>query len=42
LHAQQLGFIHPATGKKIYFESPLPEDMSAVIDKWRKYSAGRN
>ena len=42
LHAQQLGFIHPATGKKIYFESPLPEDMSAVIDKWRKYSVGRN
>jgi 23S rRNA pseudouridine1911/1915/1917 synthase len=42
LHAQQLGFIHPTTGKKIYFESPLPEDMSAVIEKWRKYSAGRN
>ncbi|HEV2831523.1 MAG TPA: RluA family pseudouridine synthase, partial [Hanamia sp.] len=42
LHAQQLGFIHPATGKKIYFGSPLPEDMSAVIDKWRKYSVGRN
>ena len=42
LHAQQLGFIHPATGKKIYFESPLPEDMSAVIEKWRKYSVGRN
>lgn len=42
LHAQQLGFIHPATKKQMYFESPLPDDMQAVIEKWRKYSVGRN
>ncbi len=38
LHAQQLGFIHPATGMQINFESELPEDMKMVIEKWRTYS----
>jgi 23S rRNA pseudouridine1911/1915/1917 synthase len=42
LHAQQLGFIHPVTKKQMYFESELPEDMKAVIEKWRKYSVNRN
>lgn len=42
LHAQQLGFIHPQTKEQLYFESPLPEDMGALIDKWRKYSSNRN
>jgi 23S rRNA pseudouridine1911/1915/1917 synthase len=41
LHAQQLGFIHPVTKKQMNFESELPEDMSAVIEKWRRYSVGR-
>ena len=41
LHAQQLGFIHPATGKQMNFESELPEDMSAVIEKWRRYSVAK-
>jgi 23S rRNA pseudouridine1911/1915/1917 synthase len=41
LHAQQLGFTHPVTKKQLYFESPLPGDMEAVIDKWRKYSLNR-
>lgn len=39
LHAKTLGFIHPATGKEIYFNSELPDDMREVIEKWRKYSA---
>jgi 23S rRNA pseudouridine1911/1915/1917 synthase len=42
LHAQQLGFIHPVTKKQMHFESELPEDMKAVIEKWRRYSASRN
>jgi 23S rRNA pseudouridine1911/1915/1917 synthase len=42
LHAQQLGFIHPSTKKEMSFESALPEDMSALIEKWRKYSVSRN
>lgn len=37
LHAQVLGFIHPVTGEALRFEEPLPEDMVALIEKWRKY-----
>ena len=38
LHARTLGFTHPATGEALLFESPVPEDMTAVIEKWRNYS----
>ena len=38
LHAQSLGFTHPATGKEMLFESELADDMKAVIEKWRAYS----
>jgi 23S rRNA pseudouridine1911/1915/1917 synthase len=37
LHAQTLGFIHPKTGKEIFLESSLPDDMNNLIEKWRKY-----
>ncbi len=37
LHAATLGFVHPVTGKEMFFESPLPPDFKAVIDKWKKY-----
>lgn len=37
LHAKSLGFVHPVSGKKMFFESDMPEDMMAVIEKWRKY-----
>ncbi|MEO6252519.1 MAG: RluA family pseudouridine synthase [Ferruginibacter sp.] len=37
LHAKELGFIHPATLKPVHFECELPEDMHAVIEKWKKY-----
>jgi len=37
LHAQTLGFIHPRTGKEIFFESPIPKDMNQLIEKWRHY-----
>ncbi|MGE5108622.1 MAG: RluA family pseudouridine synthase [Sphingobacteriales bacterium] len=42
LHAKTLGFIHPKTGKEVFFESELPEDMEEVIDKWRRYSTNKN
>jgi 23S rRNA pseudouridine1911/1915/1917 synthase len=42
LHAQQLGFIHPATNQEMNFESTLPNDMESVIEKWKKYSVNRN
>ena len=35
LHAWRLGFNHPDTGKAVIFESPLPQDMAAVIQKMR-------
>lgn len=42
LHAQSLGFVHPTTGKEFYFESELPDDIKAVIEKWRTYTASRD
>ena len=42
LHAKELGFIHPTTKKPMLFTSELPEDMSNVIAKWRKYSQFKN
>ncbi|MCX6206103.1 MAG: RluA family pseudouridine synthase [Bacteroidetes bacterium] len=42
LHAKTLGFIHPTTGKEILFESALPNDMTAVIEKWRNYLGNKN
>ena len=35
LHAKTLGFVHPRTGEQMDFTSPLPDDMGAVIEKWR-------
>lgn len=37
LHAKSLGFIHPKSGEKMYFEVSLPEDMREVIQKWEDY-----
>lgn len=37
LHAMSLGFIHPVTKQKMYFESPLPQDFLAVLEKWESY-----
>ena len=41
LHAKSLEFSHPITSKKLLFDSELPEDMSYLIDKWRKYSSNQ-
>ena len=30
LHANRLGFEHPATGRRMVFDSPLPEDLAAL------------
>ena len=38
LHAGELGFIHPVTRKEMVFTAALPDDMAAVIEKWRNYS----
>jgi len=38
LHAKTLGFEHPTTGKMVRFNSQVPEDMTAVLEKWRNYT----
>ena len=40
LHAQTLGFIHPTTGRQMDFTSPLPEDLSALLKRWRGFIKG--
>ena len=37
LHAKTLGFTHPRTGERMFFDSPWPTDIAALIDKWRNY-----
>jgi len=39
LHAAQLGFIHPVTGKPMHFESPLPDDMQGLLEALRADAA---
>lgn len=41
LHAATIGFVHPLTRKTIRFESEMPADMQAVLEKWRTYSQSR-
>jgi len=41
LHAKTLGFVHPATGERMLFDSRLPADMAMVIEKWKNYTANR-
>jgi 23S rRNA pseudouridine1911/1915/1917 synthase len=37
LHAGVLGFKHPSGNKEMRFESPLPDDITGVIEKWENY-----
>jgi 23S rRNA pseudouridine1911/1915/1917 synthase len=41
LHAHRLGLIHPQTGKRVEFVSPLPQDMQMVLESLR-LEAARN
>ena len=38
LHAKSLAFTHPVTREWLTFESPIPPDMQAVIEKWTNYA----
>ncbi len=42
LHAKSLGFMHPATGEMMNFDSELPDDMAMVVAKWRNYISNRD
>jgi 23S rRNA pseudouridine1911/1915/1917 synthase len=35
LHATELGFVHPISGRPLHFEKPLPSDMSTVLRRLR-------
>ena len=35
LHAHRLSFDHPGTGERVSFESALPDDLAAVLDRLR-------
>ena len=37
LHAKTLEFDHPKSGKRLKFDSELPNDINLVIEKWRNY-----
>jgi 23S rRNA pseudouridine1911/1915/1917 synthase len=39
LHARTLALDHPKTGERLQFSSPLPEDLQALLDKFRKTQA---
>jgi len=42
LHAETLGFVHPVTGEKMQFETPIPPDMEEALEKWRNYAKHKN
>ncbi|MDR2773989.1 MAG: RluA family pseudouridine synthase [Tannerella sp.] len=37
LHAKTLGFVHPATGEEMFFDSEVPDDMQQLTERWRDY-----
>jgi len=41
LHAKSLDFVHPHTGKRMMFESELPDDFSQLLHKWENYLGAR-
>ncbi|MBA3651967.1 MAG: RluA family pseudouridine synthase, partial [Chthoniobacterales bacterium] len=32
LHAWKLGFTHPQSGERLFFEAPIPEDFQTALD----------
>lgn len=37
LHAKTLGFVHPETREQMYFSSEIPQDMAALMEKFRTF-----
>ena len=35
LHAKSLAFIHPESGERVFFDTPLAEDIKELISKFR-------
>lgn len=42
LHARTLGFVHPTSGEEMYFTSDIPDDMNALLARWRTFITGKN
>ena len=42
LHAKTLGFEHPVTKEKLFFNSELPDDMQHCLEKWRNYTVNQH
>jgi 23S rRNA pseudouridine1911/1915/1917 synthase len=42
LHAQSIGFVHPTTHKKLYFEQELPDNFLQLLAKWETYTKSFN
>jgi len=42
LHAKTLGFVHPATGRELYLDSELPEDMALLKKRLEEEKEIRN
>jgi 23S rRNA pseudouridine1911/1915/1917 synthase len=38
LHAMMLGFVHPATGERVQWESPIPDELATWIARLRETS----
>lgn len=38
LHAAQIAFIHPSTGEELQFSSPLPEDLTQLLNHFKSIS----
>ena len=41
LHAKSLGFKHPVSEEDLFFDSELPADMVAVLERWDNYFRNR-
>jgi 23S rRNA pseudouridine1911/1915/1917 synthase len=41
LHAASLGFTHPYSGERLYFEVDVPANFQQVMEKWRTYVSDR-
>jgi len=41
LHAARLSFLHPATGRRVSFEAPLPRDLSRLVATLRRRARQR-
>ena len=42
LHAKTLGFDHPETGERLFFDSELPQGYSDILLKWHNYTTNNN